>query len=77
MSKVPEPESVAMQGPESSGPPEPGSFADGYHQGQDDVLFGLAHGHRWALDKLDGMKARLAKIAELNAAISKERRCAE
>lgn len=75
MADIPEPKcpEMAMQGPENSGPPEPGSFAAGYHEGREDVLYALAAGHQWALDALEKHKSKVAKIGALNALIEKER----
>lgn len=49
-------EPTPMHGPASSGPPEPGSFADGYQHGRDDLLYALAAGHQWAVDLLEAVK---------------------
>lgn len=75
MTNIPEPKypELAMQGPENSGPPEPGSFAAGYAEGREDVLSSLAMGHKWAVDEFEKHKAKVAKIAEINALIDKER----
>jgi hypothetical protein len=66
MSEQPEP----MTSIADPGPPEPGSFRAGYHEGREDVLYALAAGHQWALDLLAEHKAKQAKIAELNAQIA-------
>lgn len=34
-------------------------FAKGYHEGRDDLLFGLAKGFAWATEKLASVKAEL------------------
>jgi hypothetical protein len=38
---------------------QPGSFADGYREGREDVLFALARGHAWALAALEAERAKV------------------
>lgn len=71
--KEPELVDQPMTQTESSGPPEPGSFAAGYHEGREDVLYALAAGHQWALDALEKHKAKVVKVGAMNALIDKER----
>lgn len=34
-------------------------FSTGYEEGRNDLLFALAKGHRWAVDKLEGVKSEV------------------
>lgn len=66
-------ENGAMTGAADPGPPAPGSFADGYHQGREDVLSSLAAGHHWAVKAFEEAKDKQRKIDESNAKIDQER----
>lgn len=50
-------------------PAEQTPFVRGYREGQDDLLFCLAKGFQWALDKLESYKVSLA-AAERDSAES-------